>query len=199
MPSVPPMARPIPIALKPTIIETRAPYTMRDSMSLPRSSSPSRWCRVGPWDGGPRSVLLGLGSGSTAARIAPSTTTMIQPDETQNTGPNRRLTVSSGSGGCASSTATGRPSRTSGATGSSDGAGMADPGVEEGVDEVDDEVDDDVAGSDDEHRALHDEVVAGEDRLHGEAAHTPEPEDHLDDERAADEAAELQPGHRHQR
>jgi hypothetical protein len=48
IPSGAPIPKPISMAPRLTSMETREPKTMREKMSRPRSSVPSRWCSEGP-------------------------------------------------------------------------------------------------------------------------------------------------------
>src|SRR5438034_11479628 len=75
----------------------------------------------------------------------------------------------------------------------------ADAGIEEAVREIDDQVDDDEGQREDEHRALEQDVVAGEDRLNHETAEPRPREDRLDQDGAAHELARLQPEQREDR
>src|SRR5258706_6858098 len=75
----------------------------------------------------------------------------------------------------------------------------ADPRVEEPVREVDDQVDDDEGQREDQHRALQQDVVAREDRLHHQPAE-PGPREHgLGEDGAAHELAGLEPEQREDR
>src|SRR6266542_1275243 len=66
-----------------------------------------------------------------------------------------------------------------------------DPRVEIGVDHVHQKIDDHKGAGKEEHRGLHDRVVAVEDGLDGEATHAGPGEDGLGDDRAAEEQAQL--------
>src|SRR5262245_25552961 len=78
-------------------------------------------------------------------------------------------------------------------------SGTADPRVEHGVQEVDEEVDEHEQDGDHEDVALQLDVLTGEDRLADLLAHPRDPEDDLDDDRAADEHADVEAGDREER
>ena len=65
-------------------------------------------------------------------------------------------------------------------------------GVDHGVDEIGEEVDQHERGGDEQHDALGHEVLAARDRLGGELPETRDAEEVLDDDRSADEGAEVQ-------
>src|SRR3989475_620017 len=76
---------------------------------------------------------------------------------------------------------------------------IADPRVEPGVKDVDHEVRQQVRDRDEEDCPLHQREVAVEDRLDREAPHAGPAEDGLDDERAAEQGAELESDDRRHR
>ena len=81
------------------------------------------------------------------------------------------------------------------ATGADVGEGAR---IDQAVGHVDHEVGEDVGHGYEKDGSLHDDVVAPVDRLDAEQADPRLLEDDLDDEGAADEAAEVEAGHRHQ-
>src|SRR3954451_3051945 len=130
------------------------------------------------------SISVGLGSGSMSAKIAAANTSTIQPIAAQNSRPSRRPRLA----GCAwilSSSV-------------SSSVAMTDPGVENGVEQIDDEVHDDEAGGDQQHHALQDDEVARRNRADQEPADPRQREYCLDNDGAADQAADIDAGDRHQ-
>src|SRR5439155_9119824 len=79
------------------------------------------------------------------------------------------------------------------------GSARADARIEEAIDEVDDEVDHDEQHGGDEHRALHDGIVAVVDRLDREPADAGPGKHGLGHDGAAEQGAELQAGDRDDR
>ena len=61
MPKASPISDPNPTDAKPTNTEIRAPCTILDHWSLPRSSVPNQWSRPGPWSRTRKSPLIGVG------------------------------------------------------------------------------------------------------------------------------------------
>src|SRR6185295_17196236 len=70
-----------------------------------------------------------------------------------------------------------------------------DPRIDEPIEDVDEEIAEDEAHGDQQHDTLHERVVAGEDRVHHQAADAGQREDVLGDDGAADQRAELEPEH----
>src|SRR5262245_61193007 len=95
-------------------------------------------------------MSVGLGNGSTVAKIATANTKVIQPIAAQNSMPSRRPFRA---GWLTASSAT-----------SSSSVAMANPGIENGVEQIDDEVHDDEARANQQHHPLQDDQVAREDR-----------------------------------
>src|SRR6267154_2018410 len=116
-------------------------------------------------------MSVGLGSGSTVAKIATANTKIIQIIAAQNSMPSRRL--------LRTRAATASSAR------SSSSVAMADPWIEHGVEHVDDEVHDDEAGGDQQHDALQNDQVAREDRADQQPADAGKGKNRLDDDGAA--------------
>src|SRR6476660_7251288 len=184
MPSAPPMTRPITGAQRPTTSDMRAPWISRESSSRPSPSVPSQ-CAA---ENGARrcsiSMSVGLGSGSTVAKIATANTKIIQIIAAQNSMPSRRL--------LRTRAATASSAR------SSSSVAMADPRIEHGGEHVDDEVHDDEAGGDQQHDALQDDQVAREDRADQQPADAGKGKNRLDDDGAANQPTDIDAGDRHQ-
>src|SRR5688572_32856715 len=129
-------------------------------------------------------MSVGLAIGSQSAKMAESPIRTIQATEPTNRAPTRRWRRT------AETTAVSPPSISSTA--------MADPRIEHGVEHVDDEVHDHEARGHEQHHALQDDEVAGVDGADQEPADARQGKDGLDDQRAADQAADVDAGHRHQ-
>src|SRR3978361_1583509 len=149
MPSAPPTVSPMIGAQRPTTSDIRAPWIRRASSSRPRPSVPSQ-CSI---ENGARrssmSMSVGLGNGSTLAKIATANIRVIQPSENQNNRPSRRPRRA-GSAETSSSIV-------------SSSVAMTDPGIEDGIEQVDNEVHDHEARGHQQHHALQDDEVAGID------------------------------------
>src|SRR6185312_9023936 len=173
MPSAPPMVRPITGAQRPTTSDIRAPWISRASSSRPSPSVPSQCSTENGARRSSMSMSVGLGSGSTGAKIATTNMKIIQPIASQNSVPSR---LPLRAGWLTASSAT-----------SSSSVAMANPGVENGVEQVDDEVHDDEAGANQQHHPLQDDEVAREDRADQQAADARQGKNRLDDDSAADQ------------
>src|SRR5690606_1188738 len=211
-PSSPPTTMPSETEATPSSSDARPPQTMRLSRSRPRASPPSRCPSVpGPWLTMAATFSLGSSSGSTGASSAASVTNASQAMASTPNHPSRpwrdhrppvgvAAPVAASTG---SRVAAGAPPGARVAAGSRSrppsGAGMADPRVEDGVEHVHQEVDEHVAHRDDRHQALQGDVLAGDDRLVEQQADAGQREDHLDDDRTADERADVEAGDRQQR
>src|SRR5688572_2295473 len=153
---------------------------IRDSMSRPRLSVPSRYSA----DGGLRrwinSCAAGSGRPSQSALIARKATSTVQPS------------------GSASAQLSRRP-RLATVAGSAAEADIAHPRIEHGIEHVDQEVDEHEARGDERYRALHQDQVAIEDTAQQQPADAGQREDLLDDHRAADQPADIEPEHGNQR
>src|SRR5713226_1637139 len=182
MPSPAPNKRPIIGASNPTVSEVRAPNTRRESMSRPRPSVPSQ-CRA---SGGMRrasmSISVGLGIGRRFANMAARTTTAIQAAAAQNMLLRRR-----------------RRRGATAASSAASSAAMADPRVEHGIEHVDREIQQHEADGDEQHHALQDDEVARIDGADQQPADAGQGEDRLDDDGAADQAADVDAGDGHER
>src|SRR6266851_3921471 len=177
IPRAPPIVIPMIGAQRPTASDIRAPWISRANSSRPRPSVPSQ-CRT---EAGARrssmSMSVGLGNGSRPANAAAAKMKIIQPIAAQNSGPSRRVRRSG-------VTATSSPMLSS-------SVAMTDPGIEDGVKHVDDEIHQHEAGGDQQHHSLQDDQVAGVDRSHQKPADPRQRENGFDDQRAADQAADV--------
>src|SRR5882757_2132606 len=131
------------------------------------------------------SISVGLGSGSTSAKIATANTSIIHTIAIQNSGPSRRPFRTG-----ASATDASMP-RSS--------VAMADPWIEHGVEHVDDEVHQHESGTDQQHHALQDDEIAGRDRADQQPADARQREHRLDDDGAADQSSDIDAGDRDER
>src|SRR5262245_37139184 len=68
----------------------------------------------------------------------------------------------------------------------------ADPRIDEPIGDVDERIDQHVAGGDEQHRALDEREILGEDAAHDEPSQAGPAEHGLDDDRAGQQVAELQ-------
>src|SRR5690606_30454355 len=191
----------------PSSSEARPPHTMRLGRSRPRASPPRRCPSVpGPWLTMAATCSLGSSSGRTGASTAASVTNASQAMANTPSHPSRPWRAARPPTGTAAPVAAATGSRVAagaspgaGAAGRSrsrppSGAGMADPRVEDGVEHVHQEVDEHVAHGDDRHQALQGDVLAGDDRLVEQQPDARQREDDLDDDRAADERADVEAG-----
>src|SRR6516225_2383902 len=167
-------------AHSPTTSEMRAPETSRESSSRPSPSVPSQCSAENGARRASISMSVGLGSGNMSAKTAAANTNTTQPIAAQNNGPSRRPR-------CAGCAWTSSPRVSS-------SVAMANPGVEHCVERVDDEVHDDEACGDQQHHALQDDEVARADRADQQPADTRQRENRLDDDSAADQAADVDAG-----
>src|SRR5262245_22911473 len=131
------------------------------------------------------SMAVGSAIGRKVAKIASAKTKTIQPIAAQNSQPSR-LPLRAGA-------------ETASLARSSSSVAMTDPGIEDGVEQIDNEVQDDEAGGDQQHHPLQDDEIVGEDRADEEPADAWKRKDRLDDQRAADQPADIDAGDRHQR
>src|SRR2546425_9633301 len=178
MPSVAPTRLPTATAAKPISNETREPKITRDSTSRPRWSVPSGYARPSA-----ASIVGGLSlsrsdwrSGSCGA----------------STGAAAATTNSAPTNASASSAIHGRRRRGVSSTGT-------ETGIEDAIEHVDQEVDDDERRGGQEHRALHDRIVAVVDRLDRQPADPRPREDGLRHDRAGEKLTELEAGDRDDR
>src|ERR1700692_3145716 len=88
-------------------------------------------------------------NGNRPAKAAAAKTRIIQAIAAQNSGPSRRVRLIAPAATCSS-----MPSSS---------VAMTDPGVEDSVEHVDNEIHQHIATSDEQHHALQDDQVAGED------------------------------------
>ena len=193
------------IDVKPTSSDTRAPQIVRESRSRPASSVPSGLWSVKAPPGGPLSVSSGFGERErSGASNASAMTSTSQPTASQKPKPSRRfgddrdffgaghrkrrlvpvLVADEGRRVDVVLSGHGRPELS--------GRGTV-------YERVDDEVHDHVGERDDEHDALHDEVVLAEDGVDDRLADARDREDVLDDERAAEQRPGRQPEHGEER
>src|SRR5512147_1477939 len=123
------------------------------------------------------SMSVGLGSGNKGASAAAARMKTVQPTAAQNSGPSRRVRSAGPAATCSS-----MPSSS---------VAMANPGIEHGVEHIDDEIHHDEAAGDEQHHALQDDEIAGVDRADQKPADPRQREDGFDDQRAADQAADI--------
>src|SRR5688572_2449149 len=121
------------------------------------------------------SIAVGSGIGSTPAKIASANTRTIQPIAAQNSMPKRRPLRAG--------------AETASSARSSSSVAMADPGIEDGVEHIDDEVHNDEAAADQQHHALQNDEIAGEDGTDQQSADPRQGKNSLDDQRTADQPA----------
>src|SRR6266478_6327755 len=178
-PSVAPTIPPTTTAAKPTSSEIRAPWIVRERTSRPRWSVPST-CAL-------PSAAESVGAASRAR-------------SDWRTGSCGAITGAASAVTTSSKTNTPPPSaicrvrrprlgRTPGAR-----SARSDAGIEETIDQVDAEVDHDEEHGGQEHRALHDGVVAVVDRLDREPSDARPRKHRFRHDGAAEQRAELQPG-----
>src|SRR5262245_6134329 len=157
---------------KPATSEMRVPQMTRERTSRPTLSVPSQWVGLGRASAFPRFCL----SGSYGDRSgAPSATTSATSSTAAPKGASRARAARRR----ASQRRSVRP----------------DARVDPAIEEVDEQVAQDEADRDQQHHALHQRIVAREDRVHDEAADAGQSEDVLGDDGAADQRAELEPEH----
>src|SRR5437868_3864373 len=166
----------------PASSDTRAPHTSRASRSRPNSSVPSAW----PGDSGGRrrfgvSTVSGSGSGSHGASAATSTA------------------ATSATAAATASTLRPRGAWAGGAVALARLSLIPDARVEPRVEQVDAQVDQRESQGDDQHAALDERKVAGQDPLHHERADAGPREDRLGEHGAAQQVAGLDADHGHDR
>src|SRR6267154_1865840 len=182
MPRAPPIVIPITGAQRPTVSETRAPWISRASSSRPRPSLPNQ-CRA---DGGARrsSMSMSVGpNGNRPAKAAAATTRLIQAIAAQNSGPSRRVRLIA---------------RTATSSMPSSSVAMTDPGIEDGVEHIDNKVQEHEAGGDEQHDTLQNDQIPGVHRADQKPADPRKCENRLHDQGAADQAADIDAGDRHE-
>src|SRR6476646_10322627 len=184
MPSAPPMVSPIIGAHSPTTSEIRAPYTSLESSSRPRPSVPSQCSTENGARRSSMSMSVGLGSGSTGARIATANIEIIQPIAIQNSSPNRRRRFA----GCAVT-----PSSMV-----SSSVAMTNPGIEDGVEQIDDEVHDHEAGGNQQHHPLQDDEIARVDGTDQQPTDSRQGKNRFHDDSATDQSSDIDAGDRDQ-
>src|ERR1700687_955023 len=162
------------------------------SSSRPRLSVPSRWpC----WPGARKTSMRWLCPGLNGKTMGPRIAATAEIDVTAS--PTTALRC----------VATRRPAadgRTlaaiSGArAGAPSASGVMNAGVDICIKQVNEQVDDDECGAEHQHEALHDGVGAEKDRVDEEPANSRPGEDRLRHHGAAQQRAELQSDHRHDR
>src|SRR5213594_1454650 len=180
-PSVAPTIPPTTTAAKPTSSETRAPWIIRERTSRPRWSVPSTCAlpsaaeSVGAASRARSDWRTGSCGAITGAAIAVMTTSRTNTPPPSAIRRVRRPRLGR-------TAAAGSPSA------------RADAGIEEAIDQVDAEVDHDEEYGGQEHRALHDGVVAVVDRLDREPSDARPRKHRFRHDGAAEQRAELQPG-----
>src|SRR5439155_11431981 len=182
----------------PAWIEMRVPQITRASTSRPRSSVPRRWAPEAGLRMALQSVWLGscgASHGAPAARAtkARTTTAPATAGGRRVKWRQRRAASPVVPGRVAARAAPGAaiaPAPVSDPTGH---APDADPRVQQRIRHVDQEVDQDVGRRGDEHHALDEGIVPGEDGLDDQPPEPRHDEDLLRHHRAADEGAHLEP------
>src|SRR3989454_321035 len=187
-PSVAPTIPPTTTAAKPTSSETRAPWIVRERTSRPRWSVPSKCAlpsapvSVGAasrarsdWRTGSCGAIRGAANAVTTS----SSTNAPPPSAIQRVRRARLERTAVTSAGASSA--------------------RADTGIEESIDQVDAEIDHDEEHGGQEHRALHDRVIAVVDRLDREPPDARPREHRLRHHGPAEQGAELEPGDRDDR
>src|SRR5258708_15578154 len=127
------------------------------------------------------SMSVGL-KGNRPARAAAAKTRLIQAIAAQNSGPSRRVRLIA-----RTATFSSMPISS---------VAMTDPGIEDGVEHVDNEVHHHEACGDQQHHTLQDDQVAGIDRADKKPADPRQSKNCFDDQRAADQSSDVDPGYR---
>src|SRR6185295_12477548 len=148
-------------AKTPACIEARAPQTMRERTSRPRSSVPNGCAHVGGlriWAQSVRSGSLGATHGAPNARIAKSSTTAAPARAGGRRRARRQPRASRpilfmGAGAAATRVAAGVIRRA--ASGLTERSPDADAGIQDRVRHVHEQIDEHVGARGDEHHALH--------------------------------------------
>src|SRR5215469_13936904 len=174
----------------PTMSEVRAPQISRDRMSRPSSSVPSKWVMVGPCAVALMSMAFGPGSGSRAANIAPKTIRKSQPAASQNPiGHFLRCPV------VAASVAGSEPGSSASMPVSRASAGSDDttcPWIDYQIEHVHGEVHQDICSRHDKDNSLHYKEIVVVNRLQRQQPDARQDKDLLDQECAADQAADVE-------
>src|SRR6185312_5983169 len=155
-----------------------------ESSSRPRPSVPSQCSMENGARRSSMSMSVGLGSGSTGARIATVNMKIIQPVAIQNSSPNRRPRFA------------GRAVTPSSMVSSS--VAMTNPGIEDGVEQIDDEVHDHEASGDNQHHTLQDDEVAGVDGTDQQTADSRQGKNRFHNDSATDQSTDIDAGYRDQ-
>src|SRR2546425_498043 len=181
-------------AVKPTMIETRAPNMSRERTSRPRWSVPRRWsavppaCHAGGRNRSPSTPTSGLWGARTLAKIAISTDV--------------RMITHGMSGNPSVRKAARRPARFRVAdTGRLCAAlpFISDPRVDDRIEDVNQEIGDHDHGAAHQDVRLNDGEVAEGDALEEQTADARPGEDRLHDDRRVDHDHEIDPGQRDDR
>src|SRR5512143_618215 len=172
----PPPTRPMATDPMPAISETRRAKIVRERISRPRESAPSRWCAPGGARISTRSWSSGAGNGSQSAKTAAANHAIGTQRRRAATIERRRARASARAIALAASTAS---------------AAMTDPGIDELVKHVDGGIDQHEHEGDDQHHPLDDEDLFLKDRVDQELADSGQCEEDFDDYGTADQTAHV--------
>src|SRR5882672_1273581 len=173
-------------AAKPTNSEICAPYNTRVKTSRPNMSEPNQNVD----DGGRNRKRTRIAEGSTgessgASTAASISSRMTEKPITKERWRSRRCHVPWPRGATIAAAVAGDPRPVS---------VMTHPRIGQGVEDIDDQIDHHEGEAEDQHGALHQRIIAGQDRLHHHAADARQREHLLDDHGAADRGAEQDAG-----
>src|SRR3954447_15668830 len=130
------------------------------------------------------SMSVGLGNGKKPASAAAATMKMVQAIAAQNSHPSRRDGVAGLSATCSSML--------------SSSVAMAYPGIENGIEHVDNKIHQHEPSGDEQHHSLQNDQIPGVDGRNEQPANSRQGEDGLNDQRPADQAADVDSGDRDQ-
>ena len=166
-------------AIRPTVSEIRAPWSTRLATSRPNWSLPSRKREPGGCSASRGAVLIGSRGLSHGAPSAISARVpRMRADHAPRWRASRRRAGAPRDAGAVAAAASATPT--------------PDARIGEGVGHVDQHVDQHVGGGHEQHRALHEREVLGEDAADDEPAEARPAEDGLHDHGAGQQIAELQ-------
>src|SRR5262245_14449260 len=169
---------------KPATSEIRVPQIVRESTSRPTLSVPRRWARPGAARLWARSCLSGGYGDSTGARRAAARAASIT---TAPSGASRALAARLRT--THRRIRTGPVARVRGRRAAEAGSAISDPGIEPAIEEVDHQVAQEEADGDQEHHALDQGIVTGEDGVDHQPPDPRKREDVLGDDRPTDQPA----------
>ena len=169
---------------------TWAPYSTRLYSSRPCKSVPMTWAE----DGGSRRCARPPSSGPYGARIGANIAATTKSGDEDTAPRSAGLLRSRRRAASPHSPRLTRGGRRPDAIGIAGGGhlGVPDPRIEDGVQDVDQEIHHEEDEGEDQDRVLDHEVVAVDDAIHDVAADAAPGEDRLGDDRAREQAADLQ-------